>query len=221
MPFTSMIGNERSDKAFLELLKKETSGSTRKAAPEQAARAVLTEGQLRKLKLKESDVAKVTREGISHLQFHPTSSDLVIATGDKQGHIALWDVDKKTSHEVSSGHVTCTTVPCLDLRVGPLCTHPGIPGTRECFILKNRRHSKAVHGQLMDGYVCRLQRRTMMWKTLVQRMVCTCSDRIPATSAASGASAAPMCFGEQFSGCQCPHGVHICLTMPHGTLWHL
>ncbi|CAL5219832.1 g1745 [Coccomyxa viridis] len=102
MPFNSTIGNERSDKAFLELLKKETSGSTRKAAPEQAAKAVLTEGQLRKLKLKESDVAKVTREGISHLQFHPTSSDLVIATGDKQGHIALWDVDKKTTHEAAA-----------------------------------------------------------------------------------------------------------------------
>lgn len=129
MPFNSTIGNERSDKAFLELLKKETSGSTRKAAPEQAAKAVLTEGQLRKLKLKESDVAKVTREGISHLQFHPTSSDLVIATGDKQGHIALWDVDKKTTHEVSSGHAPCTT--CLSSTsacVGvncilcPLCT---------------------------------------------------------------------------------------------------
>ena len=46
----------------------------------------------------------------SHLQFHPTSSDLVIATGDKQGHIALWDVDKKTSHQVSSG--PCVTQHC-------------------------------------------------------------------------------------------------------------
>ena len=72
---------------------------------------MLTEGQLRKLKLRESDVAKVTREGISHLQFHPTSSDLVIATGDKQGHIALWDVDKKTTHEVSSGPRTLHYVP--------------------------------------------------------------------------------------------------------------
>lgn len=100
MPFTSLIGNLSSDTAFLEQLKKETSADTRKAAPKQAAKAELTEGQIRKLKLKESDVAKVTREGISHLQFHPTSSDLVIATGDKQGHIALWDVDKKTKHEV-------------------------------------------------------------------------------------------------------------------------
>lgn len=100
MPFTSTIGNDKSDKAFLELLRKDTSASTRKAAPKQAAKAQLTESQIRMLKLKESDVAKVTRDGISHLQFHPTSSDLVIATGDKQGHIALWDVDKKTTHEV-------------------------------------------------------------------------------------------------------------------------
>lgn len=120
MPFTSMIGNKRSDRAFLELLKKETSGSTRKAAPEQAAKAQLTEGQLRKLKLKESDVAKVTREGISHLQFHPTSSDLVIATGDKQGHIALWDVDKKTSHEVSLYlRITCIAPVIRPLLVTP------------------------------------------------------------------------------------------------------
>ena len=112
--FTSMIGNPRSDTAFLALLKKETSPATRKAAPKQAAKAELTEGQIRKLKLKESDVAKVTREGISHLQFHPTSTDLVIATGDKQGHIALWDVDKKTTQEACApplcSHVYCQIV---------------------------------------------------------------------------------------------------------------
>ena len=124
-PVTSTIGNERSDRAFLELLKRETSGATRKAAPEQAAKANLTEGQIRKMKLKESDVAKVTREGISHLQFHPTSSDLVIATGDKQGHIALWDVDKKTSHEVHPllHHKHCTSHgenACDALRLVPL-----------------------------------------------------------------------------------------------------
>lgn len=107
MDFTSMIGNPRSDAAFLALLKKETSPATRKAAPKQAAKAELTEGQIRKLKLKESDVAKVTREGISHLQFHPTSTDLVIATGDKQGHIALWDVDKKTTQEACTLPLCC------------------------------------------------------------------------------------------------------------------
>ena len=107
MDFTSMIGNPRSDTAFLALLKRETSPAMRKAAPKQAAKAELTEGQIRKLKLKESDVAKVTREGISHLQFHPTSTDLVIATGDKQGHIALWDVDKKTTQEARTPPLCC------------------------------------------------------------------------------------------------------------------
>ena len=110
MAFTSMIGNPRSDTAFLALLKKETSATTRKAAPKQTAKAELTENQIKKLKPKESDVAKVTREGISHLQFHPTSTDLVIATGDKQGHIALWDVDKKTTQEACS---LLPLLPCL------------------------------------------------------------------------------------------------------------
>ena len=105
-----MNGNPQSDQAFLEMLKKETGADTRKAAPKQAARAELSESQIRKLKLRESDVAKVTREGISHLAFHPTSSDLVIATGDKQGHIALWDVDKKTSHEVHFQGTLCKFV---------------------------------------------------------------------------------------------------------------
>ena len=84
-PFESMIGNPQSDQAFLEMLKKETGADTRKAAPKQAARAELSESQIRKLKLRESDVAKVTREGISHLAFHPTSSNLVIATGTSRG----------------------------------------------------------------------------------------------------------------------------------------
>lgn len=60
----------------------------------------MSHAQLRKLKLRESDVAKVTREGISHLAFHPGAPHLIIATGDKQGHVALWDVDKKTTPEV-------------------------------------------------------------------------------------------------------------------------
>lgn len=61
----------------------------------------MSQAKLRKLKLRESDVAKVTREGISHLAFHPGAQHLIIASGDKQGHIALWDVDRKTTPEVS------------------------------------------------------------------------------------------------------------------------
>ncbi len=107
VPFESTIGNPQSDRTFLEMLKKEAGPETRNAAPKQAARAELSESQIRSLKLRESDVAKVTREGISHLAFHPTCSDLVVATGDKQGHIALWDVDKKTSHEVTFEGLSC------------------------------------------------------------------------------------------------------------------
>lgn len=64
----------------------------------------LSHAQLKKISLKESDVAKVTREGISHLSFHPQAPHLLVATGDKQGHIALWDVDKKTEQQVCNSN---------------------------------------------------------------------------------------------------------------------
>jgi hypothetical protein len=102
LPFTSNIGNAKSDAAFLEALKHCTStdmGSRQ--------RGEVTHAQLRKLKLRESDVAKVTREGISHLAFHPGASSLIIATGDKQGHIALWDVDKKAGAGVRTPILRC------------------------------------------------------------------------------------------------------------------
>ncbi len=100
-PFASTVGNPRSDAAFLEVLKSAAgssgsggaSGKNKQGAKPSAA-------QLRGLALAESDVAKVTREGVSHVAFHPATAHLVVATGDKQGHVALWDVDKKTTHEV-------------------------------------------------------------------------------------------------------------------------
>lgn len=94
-PFASTVGNPRSDAAFLEVLRKASGGSSKGGKDVKGSPA-----QLRKLSLQESDVAKVTREGISHVAFHPHTAHLVIATGDKQGHVALWDVDKKTTHQV-------------------------------------------------------------------------------------------------------------------------
>lgn len=95
VPFASDIGDPKSDAAFLEVLKK---CSGKKSGGKKGEG--LSHVQLKKLRLKESDVAKVTREGISHLAFHPQASQLIVATGDKQGHVALWDVDKKTAPEV-------------------------------------------------------------------------------------------------------------------------
>ena len=112
LPFVSSIGNAASDTAFLQTLKAAAAAadSSSSAGPGRAkasGAAALTHAQLRKLSLKEEDVAKVTREGISHVAFHPDLAHLVVATGDKQGHVALWDVDKKTAHEVCS---SCCTI---------------------------------------------------------------------------------------------------------------
>ncbi len=37
---------------------------------------------------------QMTRNGIVHLAFHPSSSALVIAAADKSGHVGLWSVDE-------------------------------------------------------------------------------------------------------------------------------
>ena len=106
LPFVSSIGNAASDAAFLQALKAAaaaaagSSGAAERGRARAGAAAAPTHAQLRRLSLREEDVAKVTREGISHVAFHPDLAHLVVATGDKQGHVALWDVDKKTAHEV-------------------------------------------------------------------------------------------------------------------------
>jgi hypothetical protein len=110
MAFASSIGSELSDAAFLEALKTALAASSSSrggAGAKSGGAAAPSHAQLRKLALREEDVAKVTREGISHVAFHPGMAHLVVATGDKQGHVALWDVDKKTAHEARN--VDCST----------------------------------------------------------------------------------------------------------------
>jgi len=45
------------------------------------------------LGLVEEDVAKVTRQGVTHLEFHPSAGTPVVAAGDKSGHVGLWNFD--------------------------------------------------------------------------------------------------------------------------------
>ena len=107
MDFTSMIGNPHSDAAFLALLKKETSPATRKAAPKQAAKTELTEGQIRKLKLKESDVAKVTREGISPPAVPPHEHRLSpIGDGRQAGDTLLFGMWTRRLHRRHAHHLS-------------------------------------------------------------------------------------------------------------------
>lgn len=52
------------------------------------------EESLRSLRLAERDVAKVTAGGKGFsLAFYPSPRKLVVATGDSQGHIGVWDVE--------------------------------------------------------------------------------------------------------------------------------
>lgn len=41
-------------------------------------------------------VWQVTKGGITHLAFHPTTSTLLLACADKYGHLGLWHVDHDT-----------------------------------------------------------------------------------------------------------------------------
>ncbi|KAK9868093.1 hypothetical protein WJX84_011731 [Apatococcus fuscideae] len=85
LAFESANGTKRSDAAFLELLRKETGTGKSDSTP--------TLAQIQKLKLKETDIAKVCKNGITHLAFHPGSAALIVATADKSGNLGLWSID--------------------------------------------------------------------------------------------------------------------------------
>ena len=38
-------------------------------------------------------VSQVCDNGISHIQWHPSSERLIVAAADKSGNLGLWDVD--------------------------------------------------------------------------------------------------------------------------------
>ncbi|KAL3141680.1 hypothetical protein ABBQ32_004368 [Trebouxia sp. C0010 RCD-2024] len=86
--FSSLNGRPHSDAAFLELLKTQTGPSLTGSHHKHPTRAQLT-----KVQLQEHDVAKVTKNGIVHLAFHPCTDKLILAAADKSGHIGLWSVD--------------------------------------------------------------------------------------------------------------------------------
>ena len=43
-------------------------------------------------------VSQVCDNGISHIQWHPTSERLIVAAADKSGNLGLWDVDHELYH---------------------------------------------------------------------------------------------------------------------------
>jgi WD repeat-containing protein 76 len=52
-----------------------------------------TASRLSKLNLAEIDVAKIVKNSITHMAFHPSTDALLLAAADKRGSVGLWHVD--------------------------------------------------------------------------------------------------------------------------------
>ncbi|KXZ50254.1 hypothetical protein GPECTOR_17g892 [Gonium pectorale] len=111
LPFRSENGEEASDAAFLKALK----AAANAAAPAPVDAGTDADGPagrqqrrsgstgytrrgaggeaLTRLGLVERDVAKVTKDGVTHLAWLPGSDRILLAAADKSGKVALWDVD--------------------------------------------------------------------------------------------------------------------------------
>eukprot|EP01039_Chlorochromonas_danica_P000443 gene443-477_t len=59
------------------------------------------------LSLAEIDVVKLTAQRVTSVAFHPTTSKLLAAAGDKVGHVSLWDVNSGAIHRFQP-HVSNT-----------------------------------------------------------------------------------------------------------------
>jgi hypothetical protein len=134
LPFRSSNGDEASDAAFLALLaaqaaavseqQRSTSssgtkdGTASKRHSSSSSGDAATGQQLSGLRLSAADVAKVTRDGISCLAFHPSSSRLLIAAADKQGKVRRYGC---SSHAIVNGCAlfhciaVCSVVECCAL----------------------------------------------------------------------------------------------------------
>lgn len=42
---------------------------------------------------------QVTANGISHIQWHPSSEALIVAAADKSGNVGMWHVDHDSASE--------------------------------------------------------------------------------------------------------------------------
>lgn len=107
LPFKSENGVAGMDEAFLENLRTAAvaaAGPAHDASGWAAAPSPTTSvpPALKNAALADEDVAKVTREGVVHLAFHPTATRgdggggharLLLAAGAKSGRVSLWDVD--------------------------------------------------------------------------------------------------------------------------------
>ncbi|GIL58489.1 hypothetical protein Vafri_13620 [Volvox africanus] len=101
LPFRSENGDEGTDAAFLEVLKAAaaaaagsgTGSSSPVAAAAQRRERFPDVEALTKLSLAQRDVAKVTKDGITHMAWLPGCERLLLAAADKAGKVSLWHVD--------------------------------------------------------------------------------------------------------------------------------
>lgn len=86
-------GNEKLDAAFIAELKEKMGKFVEtKERPISASVSAMVKNRLT---LRDIDVAKCVPKGVTHLDFSHDESMLLVASGDKEGHIGLWRVDKQ------------------------------------------------------------------------------------------------------------------------------
>jgi WD40 repeat protein len=122
IPAQSMAANPADDKAFLLTLKNSgnvlaSGGSSSKCSKAKSAAtaaakktqakgaknsttptttsttALPTMNEILKLKLTEAEIAKMTKNAITHMAFMPVNDRLVLAASDKRGELGLWNID--------------------------------------------------------------------------------------------------------------------------------
>ena len=88
----STKGDDESDAKFIEYLHRTTRGikTTKTKTNLTSLKSLLS---TKTLDLKEDDVAKCTERAVTHADFHPSTSEIILASGDKDGNVSLWRVD--------------------------------------------------------------------------------------------------------------------------------
>ena len=88
----STKGDDESDAKFIEYLHRTTRGikTTKTKTNMTSLKSLLS---AKTLDLKEDDVAKCTERAVTHADFHPSTSEIILASGDKDGNVSLWRVD--------------------------------------------------------------------------------------------------------------------------------
>jgi len=97
VPLKSENGDDASDAAFIAELRTKM-GAFMKTEVRDICASVQVMIK-NKLKLREEDVAKCVPKGVTHLDFSHDESMLLVASGDKEGHIGLWRVEKEVKTE--------------------------------------------------------------------------------------------------------------------------